>query len=161
MFYETVHIRLPKQGKHRPLIQCQGQWATISVYAAPATDWDCYKQFWSKCRMNIRTCNPDGGEISRAIPDRPWGPPRLLWSWYRVSLPEVKRPPCGLDYPPHLAPRLKNRTSTPVGPHGLIWEELYLHIFKITRCYIGTKIFRYYLVKETDVEWFIVYTSYM
>jgi hypothetical protein len=32
----------------------------------------------------IRGSNPDGGEIFRTRPDRPWGPPSLLYNVYRV-----------------------------------------------------------------------------
>jgi hypothetical protein len=28
--------------------------------------------------------NPGGGEIFRTRPDRPWGPPNILYNWYRV-----------------------------------------------------------------------------
>jgi hypothetical protein len=42
---------------------------------------------------------PVGGEILRTLPDRLWGPPGLLYSGYRVSLPTVKRPECGVDHP--------------------------------------------------------------
>ena len=41
-----------------------------------------------------------GGEIFRTCPDRPWGPPRLLYNGYRVSFPGVKRPERGVDHPP-------------------------------------------------------------
>jgi hypothetical protein len=37
-----------------------------------ATDW------------TVRGSNPSGGEIFRTCPDRPWGPPNLLYSGYRV-----------------------------------------------------------------------------
>ena len=47
------------------------------------------------------------GEIFRTRPDRPWGPPSLLYNWYRISFPGVKRPGLGVDHPPYLAPRLK------------------------------------------------------
>jgi len=30
--------------------------------------------------------NPGGGEIFRTCLDRPWGPPSLLYNWYRVFL---------------------------------------------------------------------------
>jgi hypothetical protein len=33
-----------------------------------------------------------------ARPDRPWGPPSLLYNGYRVSFPEVKRPGRGVDH---------------------------------------------------------------
>jgi hypothetical protein len=48
-----------------------------------------------------------GGEIFLSRPDRPWGPPSLLYNGYRVSFPGVKRPGRGVDQPPHLVPGLK------------------------------------------------------
>ena len=42
---------------------------------------------------------PFGGEIFHARPDRPWGPPSLLYKEYRVSFPGVKRPRRGVDHP--------------------------------------------------------------
>jgi hypothetical protein len=48
-------------------------------------------------------------------PDRSWKPSSLLYNGYRVSFPGVNRPGCGIDHPPHLAPRLKKEYScTPV-----------------------------------------------
>jgi len=32
----------------------------------------------------VRGSNPGGGEIFRSCPDRPWGPPSLLFNGYRV-----------------------------------------------------------------------------
>ena len=53
-----------------------------------------------------------GGEIFRTRPDRSWG----LYNAYRV-FPGVKR---GIDYPPHLAPRLKKeRSYISTSPLGL------------------------------------------
>ena len=37
----------------------------------------------------VRGSNPGGGEIFRTCPDRPWGPPSLLYNGYRV-FPEGK-----------------------------------------------------------------------
>ena len=78
----------------------------------------------------IRGSNPGEGEIFRTRSDRPWGPPSLLYDRYRVSFPGVKRPGRGVDYPPHLTPRLKKEyryTSTPPpGLHGLFEGELYI-----------------------------------
>ena len=48
-----------------------------------------------------------GGEIFCTRPDWPWGPPRLLYNGYRVSLPSVRRLGRGVDHPPHLEPMLK------------------------------------------------------
>ena len=39
-----------------------------------------------------------GGEIFHTRPDRPWGPPSLLYNGYRV-FPGVKRPGRGVDHP--------------------------------------------------------------
>jgi hypothetical protein len=35
-------------------------------------------------QRKVRGSNPGGGEIFRATPDRPWGPPSLLYQGYRV-----------------------------------------------------------------------------
>ena len=43
----------------------------------------------------------------RTRPGLSWGPPTLLYNGYRVSFSGVKRPGCGVDHTPHLAPRLK------------------------------------------------------
>jgi hypothetical protein len=40
----------------------------------------------------IEKKNPDGGEIFRTCPDRPWGPPSLLYNGYRVFPGSRKRP---------------------------------------------------------------------
>jgi hypothetical protein len=36
--------------------------------------------------------NPGGGEIFRTFPDRPWGPPSLLYNGYQVLPGGKKRP---------------------------------------------------------------------
>ena len=40
----------------------------------------------------VRGSNPGGGEIFRACPDRPWGPPTLLYKGYRVFPVGKERP---------------------------------------------------------------------
>jgi len=47
----------------------------------------CYSRQWT-----VRGSNPGGGEIFRTCPDRPWGPPSLLYNGYRVF-------PGGKDWP--------------------------------------------------------------
>jgi len=42
-------------------------------------------------RFTVREKYPDGREISRIRPDRPWGPATLLYSENRVSLPGEER----------------------------------------------------------------------
>ena len=41
-----------------------------------------------------------GSEILRTRPDRPWGPPSLLYNEYRVSFPWIKGPDQGVDPSP-------------------------------------------------------------
>jgi hypothetical protein len=53
--------------------------------------------------------------IFRARPDRPWGPPSLLYNGYWVSFPGVKRPRRGLNHPPLSSAGVEERV------------ELYLH----------------------------------
>jgi hypothetical protein len=40
----------------------------------------------------VEGSNHGGGEIFRTCPDRPWGPPSLLYNVYRVFLGGWKRP---------------------------------------------------------------------
>jgi hypothetical protein len=66
------------------------------------------EQVWMKYRVQENTKrNPGGSEIFRPRPNRPWDPPSLLSNGYRVSFPGLKRPGRGVNYPPHLVPRLK------------------------------------------------------
>ena len=44
--------------------------------------------------------NPGGGEIFRTCPDRPWGPPSLLYNGYRVFPGGKERPVCDADPSP-------------------------------------------------------------
>jgi hypothetical protein len=46
----------------------------------------------------VRESNPGEGEIFRTCPDRPWGPPSLLYNGYRV-FPEGRERP-GRDADP-------------------------------------------------------------
>ena len=47
----------------------------------------------------IRGSNPGGSEIFHTHPDRPWGPPSLVYQWYWVPFPGVKQPGLGFDHP--------------------------------------------------------------
>jgi hypothetical protein len=71
-------------------VSCSGQdiSACSRVYSDWATGW------------MIRGSNPGADEISVTRLDPRWGPPSLLYSGYRVFLPEVKRPGRGFDHPP-------------------------------------------------------------
>jgi hypothetical protein len=39
---------------------------------------------WLATGWTVRGSNPGGGEILRTCPDRPWGPPSLIYNGYRV-----------------------------------------------------------------------------
>ena len=63
-----------------------------------------------------------GGDFPH--PFRPaLGPTQSPVKWVPVSFPGVKRSVCGIDYPPHLAQRLKKEqryiSTPPLGLHGL------------------------------------------
>jgi hypothetical protein len=52
-------------------------------------------------------------------PDRPWGPPSLLYNGYRVSFQGVKRPGRGVDHPPPPGAEVKEQSYTSTSPLGL------------------------------------------
>jgi hypothetical protein len=68
-----------------------------------------------------------GGDIFRTRPDRPWGPPSLLYNGYLVSFPGVKRPGRGVDHPPSSSAIVKERVElyfySPSGPSGPLSRE--------------------------------------
>jgi hypothetical protein len=73
----------------------------------------------------VQGSNPGGGEILRTHPDQPWGPPSLLYSWYRVSFPGVKRPGCGVNHPPSSSAGVKERVELYLYSHsGSSWPFL-------------------------------------
>ena len=53
-----------------------------------------------------------GGEIFRIRPYRPWGPPSLLYSGYRVSFPGLMRPGRGVNHPPQSSAEVKEKNYT-------------------------------------------------
>ena len=67
--------------------------------------------------------NPGGGEIFRTCPDRPWGPPSLLYNGYRVFPGGKERPVRDADpSPPSSAvghERVELYLCSPCGPYGL------------------------------------------
>ena len=84
--------------------------SSISIYMASGWfTWTGIAQSVQRLATGwtVRGSNPGGGEIFRTRPDRPLGPPSLLYNGQRDSFPRVKRPGRGVDHSPHLAPRLK------------------------------------------------------
>jgi hypothetical protein len=60
------------------------------------------------------------GDISRSRPDRPWGPPSLLYNGYRFSFPGVKRQGRGVNHPLQSTADIRERLQlylySPFGP---------------------------------------------
>jgi hypothetical protein len=54
------------------------------------------------------------GEIFRTCPDRPWGPPSLLYNGYRVFPGVESGRSVTLTLHPSLVPRYKNRLGIPL-----------------------------------------------
>ena len=68
--------------------------------------------------LDVPGSNPGAGEIFRARPDRPWGPPSLLFKGYRF-FPGGKRPGFGVD---HQSP-----------PSAEVKERVALHLYSRSR----------------------------
>ena len=67
----------------------------------------------------VRESNPGGGEIFRTCPDRPWGPPSILYNGYRVFPGGKKRPGHDADpSPPSSAVVMKGQSYTSAPPMG-------------------------------------------
>ena len=65
--------------------------------------------------------NPGGSEIFRTCPDRPWGPPSLLYSGYRLFPGGKERPGRDADPSPPsaLVKIVELYLYSPYGPYGL------------------------------------------
>ena len=76
----------------------------------------------------VQGSNPSGGggsEIFCTRPDRPWGPPSLLYNGYRVSLLGVKRPGRGIDHPPPSSAKVQERVELYLySPSGPSWPVI-------------------------------------
>jgi len=72
---------------------------------------------WLATGWTDRESNPGGGKIFRTCPDRPWGPPSLLYNGYRVFPPGIKSGR-GVTLTPHplLVPWSRKDRSIPVLP---------------------------------------------
>jgi hypothetical protein len=73
----------------------------------------------------VRGSNPGGGEIFSTCPDRPWGPPSLLYNGYWVCFLGVKQLGCGVNHPPSSSARVKERVELYLySPSGPLWPVL-------------------------------------
>ena len=92
-------------------------WQYLTIYFQYPThmDRDSVVRIANRYGLKVRGLNACRGEIFATRPDRPWGPPSLLYNGYRVSFPGVKRPECGVDRPPPSSAEVKE------------WVELYLY----------------------------------
>jgi hypothetical protein len=67
---------------------------------------------------------PGGDEFCRTRPYQPWDPLILMYNWYLVPYPGVKRPGRDVDHPLHLVPTLKKEYrctyTPPLGLYGLV-----------------------------------------
>ena len=85
-----------------------------------------------------------GGEILRTRPDRPWGSPSLLYNWFRVSFPRVKRSGHDAEHPRPFSAEIKERVElylySPSGPSwpvlGWTLRLLYIYLFFIIINYL-------------------------
>jgi len=64
----------------------------------------------------VRGLNSGGGEIFRTRPDRPWGPPSLLYNGYRVFPGGKEGPGRDADPSPLLVPWSRKSRATPLNP---------------------------------------------
>jgi hypothetical protein len=69
--------------------------------------------------------NPGGGEIFRTSPDRPWGPPSLLYKRYRLFPGSKERPgrTVTLAHHPLLMPWSRKSRAIPLLPLRAVWPE--------------------------------------
>ena len=73
----------------------------------------------------VRDSNPSRDENFRTRPDRPWGPPSLLYNGYRVAFPGVKPPTRGVDHPRPSSAEVKERVELYLYcPSGPPWPVL-------------------------------------
>jgi len=74
---------------------------------------------WLTTGWTVRGSNPGAAEIFRTCPDRPWGPPSLLYNGYRVIPGGKERPGIDADpSPPSGAVVMKEQSYTSTPPVG-------------------------------------------
>jgi hypothetical protein len=118
----------------------------------------------------VRGSNSGGTEIFRTRPDRPWGPPSLLYNGCHVSFQSIKQPRRGFDPQPNVAtswksgaiPLLPSRLSWPV----VGWAYLYLlFLWELPITNLNVRIVLASISRETanylffftDHDWKVLY----
>ena len=93
-------------------------WLYILAWAGRAQSVERLATGWT-----VQGSIPGWGDIFRNRPDRPWGPPNLLYNWYRVFPGGVKRPGRGVYHPTPSSAKVKGRVElyiySPLGLRGL------------------------------------------
>jgi hypothetical protein len=101
----------------------------------------------------VRGTNPGGGEMFRTCPDRPWGPPSLLYNGYRVFPGSKERPGPDADPSPPSSAVFKKRwgyTSTPPMGRTACTEPqcLYKGALCLLLCYLTCTNPTIYVLRE-------------
>jgi hypothetical protein len=94
----------------------------VQILQSDATSWFIlvHRVRQTGYGLDGRGSNPEGGDIFRTCPDRPWGPPSLLYNGYWIFTGGRKRPERDADPSPLLMPRSKTEYSyTSTLPKGL------------------------------------------
>ena len=64
----------------------------LYIITAFSVGWDNVVGIATGYGLDSPEFKPQGGVIFRTRPDWPWGPPRILYNWYRVSVQGVNQP---------------------------------------------------------------------
>jgi hypothetical protein len=109
----------------------------------------------------VRGSNSGGDEIFRTSPDRPWGPPSLLYNGYRVFFGGKERPERDADPSPPSSSvgheRVELYLYSPYGPYGLYRTSVPVQgrplplAFTVINVSCQQQI-KYYIVKVFTVE---------
>jgi hypothetical protein len=105
----------------------------IKIFVISSKTFLWYTSIRLATGWTVRGWNPGGGEIFRTCPDRPWGPPSLLYNGYRVFPGGKER--SGNDAepsPPSSAvghERVELYHFSPYGPYGLYRASVELYIY--------------------------------
>jgi len=89
----------------------------VALWAGMAQSVSRLATGWS-----VRGSNPGGDEIFRTSPNRPWGPPSLLYHGFWLTFPGVKWPGPGVDHPSLSSAEVKERVELNIySPSGPSW----------------------------------------